>query len=59
MDIETVGYHYANYDDVIKKYHINVDTMKTGWIITQEGEEVYFVEKPALGLWVYGNHAQI
>ena len=59
VDIETVGYHYANYDDVIKKYHINVDTMKTGWIITQEGEEVYFVEKPALGLWVYGNHAQI
>lgn len=52
-DIETVGYNYADYDEVVKKYHIDTKNMKTGWKTMQDGEEVYFVENPALGLWIY------
>ncbi|MFI3208165.1 MAG: lactate racemase domain-containing protein [Eubacteriales bacterium] len=47
-EIESVGYKWANYYEVIKQY--NPETMKEGWNITEE-ETFYYVGTPALGLW--------
>ena len=47
-EIEGVGFEAANYDDMIKRY--NPDTLKYGYN-TVDGEPVYFIPNPALGLW--------
>lgn len=48
QEIESVGYTYADLDATMKKYdpHQLVD----GWN-TVEGERIFFVSNPALGLW--------
>lgn len=48
-EIRGVGYEWADYDEITKRY--NPQTMKEGWNIMPDGEEVYFVGTPALGLW--------
>ena len=48
-DIENVGFEAADYDDMIKRY--NPDTLKYGYN-TVDGEPVYFIPNPALGLWI-------
>ena len=48
-EIEGVGFEAANYDDMIKRY--NPDTLKYGYN-TVDGEPVYFIPNPALGLWI-------
>lgn len=50
-EIESVGYNYCHYDEMIKKYPL--DKMKDGWNILENGEEVFYVSNPALGLWAY------
>lgn len=48
-EIESVGYRYAALADMRKKY--NVEGMKQGWNEMADGERVFFVPNPALGLW--------
>lgn len=48
-EIESVGYQWANYDEISKRY--DPHTLKEGWNILPDGEEIYFVGTPALGLW--------
>lgn len=48
-EIERVGYQSASYDEMIQKY--NPETLQYGYN-TVDGEEVYFVPNPALGLWI-------
>ncbi len=48
-EIEGVGFEAADYDDMIKRY--NPDTLKYGYN-TVDGEPVYFIPNPALGLWI-------
>ena len=50
-DIEEVGYRYADFDSTAGRYQI--ETLQPGWNITEDGEEVFYVENPALGLWIY------
>ena len=47
-EIESVGYEYASLDEMMKKY--DVENLKDGFN-TVNGEEVYFISNPALGLW--------
>ncbi|MCM8535322.1 MAG: lactate racemase domain-containing protein [Lentisphaeraceae bacterium] len=47
-EIESVGYKYMSYADAIKKY--NYKEMKDGWN-TIDGEEIFYISNPALGLW--------
>ena len=48
-EIESVGYQWANYDEVSKRY--DPAKLKEGWNVLPDGEEIYFVGTPALGLW--------
>lgn len=48
-EIESVNYKYCHYDDMIKQYPL--ESLKDGWNILPNGEEVFYVSNPALGLW--------
>lgn len=48
-EIENVGYQWMDYSDAASLY--NPDTLKEGWNTLENGEEIYFVKTPALGLW--------
>ena len=48
--IENVNYHYQDYDHTIKIY--NPDILEDGWNTLKNGEEIYFISNPALGLWI-------
>ena len=48
--IESVGFFYADLADMMKKY--NPANLKDGWN-TVDGEEIYYISNPALGLWAY------
>ena len=47
-EIEAVGYEYADLDTMLKRY--NPEQLKPGTNLV-DGEEIYYVPKPALGLW--------
>jgi nickel-dependent lactate racemase len=48
-EIESVFCNYADYDKVVKKY--DPLQLKEGENIMPDGEEVFYVSKPAQGLW--------
>lgn len=50
-EIEGVGFKYCHYNDMVAKYPL--DTLKDGWNIMPDGEEVYYISNPALGLWAH------
>ena len=50
-EIEGVGFNYCHYDDMVKRYPI--ETLKDGWNTMPDGEEVYYISNPALGLWAH------
>ena len=49
-EVESVGFAAADYDEMIKKY--NPETLKYGYNTLEDGEEIYYIPNPALGLWV-------
>lgn len=49
-EIESVGFNYADLGEMIKKY--NPEKLKEGWN-SVDGEEIYYISNPALGLWAY------
>ena len=49
-EIEGVKFGWADYDEVTKKY--DPAKLKMGYNTLPDGEEVYFIPNPALGLWV-------
>ena len=49
-EIESVGFRWGNLDEITAKY--NPTALKDGWN-TVNGEEVYYISNPALGLWAY------
>ncbi|MDR0538772.1 MAG: lactate racemase domain-containing protein [Tannerellaceae bacterium] len=49
-EIESVGFNYAPLDEMMRKY--NPTVLNDGWNIV-DGEEIYFISNPALGLWAY------
>lgn len=48
-EIEGVNYVYGDLDEMMERYHPS--RMKEGWNRTADGEKVYFISNPALGLW--------
>ena len=38
-----------DYNEAISRY--NPETLKAGWNIMPDGEEIYYIPTPALGLW--------
>ena len=49
-EIEGVGFDYAPLDGMMERYR--VASLKDGWN-TVDGEEIYFISNPALGLWAH------
>ncbi|MDR1779411.1 MAG: lactate racemase domain-containing protein [Tannerella sp.] len=49
-EIEGVGFGYAELDVMLQKY--DPATLKDGWN-NVNGEEIYYISNPALGLWAY------
>lgn len=50
-EIESVGFKWADYDKMIASY--NPDQLKDGYNTLPNGEEIFFISNPALGLWAY------
>lgn len=49
-EIEGVGFNYCHYNEMVAKYP--VDSLKDGWNVV-DGEEIYYISNPALGLWAH------
>ncbi len=50
-EIESVGFNYADFDEITAKY--NPETLKEGKNIMPDGEEIFYISNPALGLWAF------
>ncbi|MEP1448305.1 MAG: lactate racemase domain-containing protein [Paraglaciecola sp.] len=48
-EIESVNYQYCHYKDMLARYPL--EKMVNGWNTLEDGEEVFYVSNPALGLW--------
>jgi hypothetical protein len=50
-EIESVGFQWGDYDEVIRRYDLS--KLKEGFNQLPDGEEIYYVSSPALGLWAH------
>ncbi|MDR1746416.1 MAG: lactate racemase domain-containing protein [Tannerella sp.] len=50
QEIEHAGFRYADPDTMMKRY--NPSKLSDGWN-TVDGEEIFYISNPALGLWAY------
>lgn len=50
-EIESVGFKYADIDEVTAKY--NPEKLKDGYNTMADGEEIFYISNPALGLWAF------
>ncbi len=50
-EIESVGFKYGDIDEIKKKYHF--DQLKEGYNTLPNGEEIFYISNPALGLWAF------
>ncbi len=51
QEIESVNYKYADLAKMQKKY--NPDILKDGFNTLPDGEEIFYISNPALGLWAF------
>lgn len=51
QEIESVGFTYGDYDEVTAKY--NPGKLKDGFNTMPDGEEIFYISNPAIGLWAY------
>ncbi|MBT3384909.1 MAG: DUF2088 domain-containing protein [Prolixibacteraceae bacterium] len=51
QEIESVGFKYDDYDEVTAKY--NPDKLNEGFNTMPDGEEIFYISNPALGLWAF------
>jgi len=48
-EIESVNFSYADLHEMLKKY--NIEILKDGFNTMPDGEEIFYISNPALGLW--------
>jgi hypothetical protein len=48
-EIESVGYEWGSLDEALARYDIK--KLALGWNTLPDGERIFFVPNPALGLW--------
>ena len=53
QEIQGVGYRYERIETMMRRY--NHELLKEGWNRMADGEEIYFITNPALGLWMAGD----
>ena len=49
-EIEGVGFQAADYDEMVRRY--DPEKLQYGYNTLPDGEEIYFIPNPALGLWI-------
>ena len=50
-EIESVGFKWADYDKMVASY--NPEFLKDGYNTLPNGEEIFYISNPALGLWAF------
>ncbi|NND05353.1 MAG: DUF2088 domain-containing protein [Saprospiraceae bacterium] len=50
-EIESINYQYADLKEMLDVY--NPDDLREGFNTMPDGEEIYYISNPALGLWAY------
>ncbi|MEE9431712.1 MAG: lactate racemase domain-containing protein [Melioribacteraceae bacterium] len=50
-EIESVNFNYASLNEMMKKY--NPEKLKDGFNTLGDGEEIFYISNPALGLWAW------
>ncbi|WP_298649833.1 lactate racemase domain-containing protein [uncultured Proteiniphilum sp.] len=50
-EIESVGFQWGDIDEIMRKY--DPLRLKEGFNTLSDGEEVYYISSPALGLWAH------
>jgi nickel-dependent lactate racemase len=48
-EIEGAGFAYGDLSDYAQRY--NPAVLKDGWVTMPDGEEIFYISNPALGLW--------
>ncbi len=51
QEIESVGFKYADFDEMTANY--NPEKLKEGYNTMPDGEEIFYISNPALGLWAF------
>jgi len=49
QEVKSVGFGFAQLKDMLKKY--DPEKMKDGYNTMPDGEEIYYISNPAIGLW--------
>src|SRR5262249_53329780 len=49
LEIEGVGFRHGDLEELTARY--DPQGMRDGWNRAEDGEEIYFISNPALGLW--------
>lgn len=52
-EIESVGFNWGDLDEITKKY--DPKKLKNGFNQLPDGEEIFFISNPALGLWTHSD----
>jgi nickel-dependent lactate racemase len=50
-EIRSVGFNAEPYEEVVARF--NPEKLKDGWNTMPDGEEIFYISNPALGLWAY------
>ena len=50
-EIESVGFKYGDIDEITARY--NPKTLHDGFNTMDDGEEIFYISNPALGLWAF------
>ena len=48
-EVEGVNFKYLDYDEAVKKY--NPETLREGFNLTVDNEEIYYIKNPGMGFW--------
>jgi nickel-dependent lactate racemase len=52
-EVEEAGFDYAPIDAMLKRY--NPEKLSEGYNVLPDGEELFFISNPAIGLWAWKN----
>ena len=55
-EIESVGYRYSDLAQMLQKY--DPKRLNDGWNEMPDGERIFYISNPALGLWAYRGRLQ-
>ena len=50
-EVRSVGFNAAPYEHMAQRYH--PDQLADGWNTLPDGEEIFYISNPALGLWAF------